>query len=219
MLAIAFLLGASAIVGAASTASIDELREKAEAGDAEAQFRLGTAFDWGHGVKADGREAEKWYRRAAIAGYAEAQNSLGSALQAEKKYDEALQWYERAAAQNNPLALNNLAYLYDLGLGVAQDRQKAFDLYSRSANLGWAEAMWNISNMYGAGQLGGKDLNKACIWTLRAFKFAQPDDKKFAPLRSRFIPYLQRELSPEQFADCKAQAENWQPTVLSKTKQ
>src|SRR5512139_252711 len=65
----------------------------------------------------------------ARAGDAVAQNDLGSALQAEKRYEDAFPWYQRAAARGMPLAINNLAYLYELGLGVAQDRKKAFELY------------------------------------------------------------------------------------------
>ena len=162
--------------------SLDEMRQKAEAGDKEAQFRLGSAYDSGRGVPRDGAEAMKWYLRSAEAGYAEAQNSVGSGLQAEQRYEEARTWYERAAAQGHALAINNLGYLYDLGLGVKQDRQKGFELYSRAADLGWGEAMWNLANMYGAGQLGAKDLNMACVWTLRAVRFADPREKqRFAP--------------------------------------
>ena len=95
---------------------------------------------------------------------------MGSALQAEKRYEEARLWYEKAAAQNHPLAINSLGYLYDLGLGVPQDRRKGF--YSRAADMGEPEAMWNIANMYGAGQMGPKDMVMACIWTYRAHRFS-----------------------------------------------
>jgi hypothetical protein len=109
---------------------------KAEAGDPLSQFRLGSAYDTGRGAPRDGKQAMRWYLAAAEQGYAEAQNSVGSGLQSEKRFAEALPWYERAAAQNHALATNNLAYLYDLGLGVVQDRQKAFTLYSRLPILG-----------------------------------------------------------------------------------
>ena len=90
-------------------------------------------------------------------------------MQSEKRYAEALPWYQKASEQDHALATNNLAYLNDLGLGVAQDRQKAFALFSRADDLDWAEAMWNIANMYGAGQLGEPpDLLSACLSTIRA---------------------------------------------------
>lgn len=189
---------------------VRDLLEKAKTGDASAQFLVGNAFDSGRGATRDGKEAMRWYMAAADQGHAEAQNSVGSGLQAEKKYSEALVWYEKAAAQNHALATNNLAYLYDLGLGVAQDRQRAFSLYSRSADLGWAEAMWNLANMYGAGQLGQPpNLVLACAWTLRAGKYAMPEERELLAQVNRVTPMLQRRLSSEQMGSCREQVQSW----------
>ena len=103
---------------------VEALIAQADAGDIDAQFLVASAYDTGQGVQRNGVAATKYYRMAAERGHAEAQNSVGSGLQAEKRYAEALPWYERASAQGHALATNNLAYLYDLGLGVKQDRQR-----------------------------------------------------------------------------------------------
>lgn len=191
---------------------VAKLRPLAEAGDTAAQFRLGVAYDFGRGVRRNGKEAMRWYLAAAEQGHPEAQNSVGSGLQAEERYAEALRWYERASGQNHAHATNNLAYLYDLGLGVAQDRQRAFDLYSRAAELGWAEAMWNLSQMYAAGQLGGPpDPVSACIWGRRAERFARPADRQLLDYAARIIPTIERGLSGEQRASCREQAQDWSP--------
>lgn len=187
---------------------------KAEAGDTDAQLRVGAAYDYGRGAPRDGNEAMKWYRMAADRGNAEAQNSVGSGLQAEKRYGEALPWFEKASAQGHALATNNLAYLYDLGLGVKQDRRKGFELYSRAADLGWAEAMWNIANMYGAGQLGEKDMVGACVWAVRARKFAAPHERQLLNHLGRVIPQLERMLSAEQLASCNQLSNTWAPSAL-----
>jgi TPR repeat protein len=201
-----------------ATTSIEEIRQKAQAGDRDAQFRLGSAYDSGTGVPRDGAEAMQWYLRAAEAGHAEAQNSVGSGLQAEKRYEEARNWYERAAAQGHALATNNLAYLHDLGLGVKQDRQKGFELYSRAAELGWAEAMWNLANMYGAGQLGEKDLDMACVWTLRAVRFAKPNERqRFAPA-FRAAGFFERQFPAEKLSACKQKSEAWSPSAMTTQK-
>jgi len=109
---------------------------KAEAGDADAQIRVALAYDSGRGAPRDRDNAIKWYRMAADAGNAEAQNSLGSMFQENKEYKDALFWYEKAASQGNARATNSEAYLYDLGLGVPQDRARSFELYSQAADLG-----------------------------------------------------------------------------------
>ena len=190
---------------------VQALLVKAQAGDIDAQFRVASAYDTGRGAPRNGVEAMKWYRAAADRGHAEAQNSVGSGLQAEERYGEALSWYERAAKQDHPVATNNLAYLYDLGLGVKQDRLKAFELYGRAAELGWPEAMWNIANMYGAGQIGGKkDMFMACIWTLRARSNSEPGSEVFEHAK-RVSARLPDVLGRERFSECQQKAGNWAP--------
>lgn len=191
--------------------SIQELIQKAESGDATSQHRLGSAYDSGGGLCKSKDEAEKWYRKAAESGNVEAQNSLGSLLQERQKYAEALAWYERAAKHGHALALNNLAYLHDLGLGTKQDRKKAFNLYAASAQLGWAEAMWNIANMYGAGQLGNVDLLTACVWTMRAFDHSKPSERVLRQRIKSVWPALQEKLTPNERTQCESDAKSWQP--------
>jgi uncharacterized protein len=186
---------------------------KAEAGDTDAQFRVGVAYDFGKGAPRDGKEAMKWYRMAAENGNAEAQNSFGSGLQAERRYAEALAWYEKASSQGHALATNNLAYLYDMGLGVKQDRLKGFELYAQAADLGSAEAMWNMANMYGSGQIGEKDMVAACVWSKRARKYAKPGERQLQSHLNRVIPQLEQMLSAEQLDSCKQQLENWSPVA------
>jgi len=50
---------------------------RAEAGDADAQYLLGLAFDEGRGGTEDDVEAARWYALAAEQGHAAAQNNLG----------------------------------------------------------------------------------------------------------------------------------------------
>lgn len=192
--------------------AVQELVEKAKANDAEAQFRVANAYDSGRGAPRDGKEAMRWYLAAAAQGHAEAQNSVGSGLQADKKFAEARPWYEKAAGQNHALATNNLAYIYDLGLGVTQDRQRAFQLYSQAADLAWAEAMWNLANMYGAGQLGQPpDLLKACVWTLRAGRFARSEERQLQAHVKRATPMLERRLPATDMESCRKEARAWSP--------
>src|SRR5437762_13996304 len=56
---------------------IEEVKAKAEAGNAESQVELGLRYEQGKGVAKDQAEAVKWYRKAAEQNYAEAQNSVG----------------------------------------------------------------------------------------------------------------------------------------------
>jgi TPR repeat protein len=194
-----------------TSAETKELITKADSGDVDAQFRVANAYDFAQGAPRSTEKALKYYRMAAKQGHVEAQNSLGSVLQAEKNYTEAKVWYERAAAQNHAMATNSLAYLYDLGLGVPQDRAKGFELYSRAADLGWAEAMWNMANMYGSGQLGKPDKVLACAWAVRAQRFVGNQSPRLSTYLNRALPQLGNTLSSEEWATCQQQGNSWSP--------
>jgi len=56
---------------------IEEVKAKAEAGNAESQMELGLRYEQGKGVAKDQVEAVKWYRKAAEQNFAPAQNNLG----------------------------------------------------------------------------------------------------------------------------------------------
>lgn len=191
-----------------------ELIAKADAGDKDAQFKVGLAYDSGNGAPSSSDKAKKYYRMAADQGFAEAQNSLGSIYQAEKNYAEAKIWYERAFAQNHPMATNSLGYLYDLGLGVPQDRNKGFELYSKAADLGWAEAMWSIAVMYGGGQIGKPDLFLACTWAVRAQKYSYDQSPKLTHILERAIPAIQNDISVSDWSKCHEEANSWSPKLV-----
>src|ERR1700674_2589276 len=55
----------------------EELRAKAEAGDARSENQLGLRYYDGEGLAKDFAEAVKWYRKAAEQGFAAAQGNLG----------------------------------------------------------------------------------------------------------------------------------------------
>lgn len=205
------LLVASASAQVDGVADLPALEARAAAGDAGAQWTLGAMYDYGRGAARDPVQAMRWYRLSAEQGYADAQNSVGSLLQEARRFDEALPWYLKAAAQRHPQAINSLGYLHDLGLGVPQDRNKGFELYRQSAELGWSEAMWNLANMYGAGQLGQPDLLMACVWSARAGRFARPSQKDILAHVERVMPILEKSLPADQLASCRQQAGAWSP--------
>jgi TPR repeat protein len=59
------------------TGDIADLQARAEAGDAEAQFRYGQALQYGLGVPMDDDMSLSWYQAAAAQGFDRARFSLG----------------------------------------------------------------------------------------------------------------------------------------------
>jgi hypothetical protein len=117
--------------------TIGELRKKAEAGDAAAQFGLGMFYDFGTGsVPKDSVEAVKWYRKAGEQGHAAAQFRLGSIYATggavQKDNAEAVKWYRKAAEsyrkgaeQGDAQAQSTLGVMYSQGYGVPKDLVQA----------------------------------------------------------------------------------------------
>ena len=109
---------------------IAALRAKAEAGDANAQTRLGVLYETGDGVPKDYGKAAHWYRLAANQGVAEAQASLGFLYDegwgVQQDYGKAAHWYRLAANQGNDHAELYLGTLYYYGRGVPQNYARAY---------------------------------------------------------------------------------------------
>ena len=103
---------------------VEELKKKAEQGDADAQYNLGLCYETGEVVERDYKEAVKWYKMAAEQGHADAQFNLGFCYANVKELGlglaEAMEWYEKAAEQGHVLARYTLALSYYPGGGPGQ---------------------------------------------------------------------------------------------------
>ena len=174
---LAFLLLAFACLamfqpGCSKVQDIDQLRQAAEQGDAEAQNKLGFMYAEGEGVPEDNQEAVRWYRKAAEQGYAEAQYNLGVVYgkgEGVAEGDrEAVKWYRKAAEQGFASAQFNLGSMYLRGEGVPEDNQEAVKWYRKAAEQGYARAQLNLGNMYGKGEGVAEDDQEAVKWYRKA---------------------------------------------------
>ena len=93
---------------AAEPKALQEIKAKAEKGDATAQNNLGAMYYYGLVVAKDEKEAVKWYRKAAEQGDADGQLSLAlmhtQGRGVAKDEVEAYKWYLLAAAQGREVA-------------------------------------------------------------------------------------------------------------------
>lgn len=83
---------------------VENAKHHAELGNAEAQYHLALMYDLGKGVSRNPREAERFYKMAALRGHAQAQYYLGrlystdnSGIRRDEK--EAEKWFKAAAEQ------------------------------------------------------------------------------------------------------------------------
>lgn len=93
----------------------EELLEKAEAGDVEAQFQVAEKYYVGLGVDEDEAAAAEWYEKAALQGHVESMMKLGQLYYlggdgVPEDEDEAKKWYKKAAKAGNREAKEKLKY-------------------------------------------------------------------------------------------------------------
>lgn len=88
-------------------------------------------------------------------------------LGVDKSYNEAANWYLKAAARD-PIAQYNLARLYLNGLGRPKNESLAFNWYKKSADAGFAPAQNNLAYMYEKGVGTKQNYVQAVAWYKKA---------------------------------------------------
>lgn len=89
----------------AQNTDIKTLIQKANQGDAEAQYNLGVAYYNGEGVEQSHSKAVYWYQKSAEQGDADAQYNLGVAYYngegVDKSYSKTVYWLRKACENFN----------------------------------------------------------------------------------------------------------------------
>lgn len=123
---------------------LSDIRDLAAAGDVEALFLMGTAYDEGLGVPLDHPEAMRWYRRAAGRGHVLAAHNIGNMYRDGRGVDAdaaaAVRWWLRAARAGDAIPALRLGEAFEGGRGVVRDQSTARSWYQRAADKGNASA-------------------------------------------------------------------------------
>ncbi len=92
-----------------------------------------------------------------------------------RNYEQAAQWYDKAAQQGLAVAEYRLGSLYEKGLGVGKDMQRAKDLYQRAAEKGNTRAMHNLGVLAAEG--GKPNYTSAALWFGKAAEYGIRDSQ------------------------------------------
>lgn len=125
---------------------LKQLEERAEQGDADAQYRLGIEFAGEAGAQ-HAETARYWLEKAAAQNNADAAFKLGlmhdegegtarDHAKAETYYRQALAQWQQEAASGNADAQYKLGVMYREGLGVAADAAQARSWFEKAAMQG-----------------------------------------------------------------------------------
>jgi hypothetical protein len=193
-------------------AVVDALRKKAEAGDAAAQFKFGSALASGNGLRSDRAEAVRWYRKAAEQGYTKAQHELGvyyeRGLGIKQDYSEAARWYREAAGRGLAEAQAALGRLYLRGDGVQKSDAEAFRWMQSAAVQGQPDGQGYMGSAYFEGTVAPKDAVAGYMWFTLALAHEGYDYLEAV----RSYDAQQARMSAEQIAQAERKAETWQAT-------
>jgi len=133
----------------------------ADAGNAEAQFIIGSLYKSGLGIIKDENKAFQYIKKAALQDHLYATCELGvlykDGIGCELNFDKAIQWFEKAEALGNSKGSYSIGYMYFKGLGsVEQNYRKAIEWFQKS-NYPMAKHWLGICNYFGYGIPVNKD--------------------------------------------------------------
>lgn len=136
---------AAPAAGMPETQALDELLQKASAGDRDARYLLSLRYEFGDGTLTNKSEAARWLHAAAEQGHAEAQFKLSRQLLSPEgsggnSIEDSLTWLKRSAEQGYEPAQFNLAACYETGDGIPMDTVEAVKWYRRACLQGNRQA-------------------------------------------------------------------------------
>ena len=113
-------------------------------GPVPAQYRLGSLYEKGQGVKKDREKARSLYMGAADKGHAKAMHNLAvlyaEGIEGAPDFKAAAQWFRRAAQHNVADSQYNLGILHARGLGVEQNLAESYKWFALAAQQGDKDA-------------------------------------------------------------------------------
>lgn len=156
--------------------ALEDIRQAAEDGDANAVVQMGMNCLYGIGGEAkDPGKAFRWFSQTAPddpAGLYWLGVCYDNGFGVEQDEDRACRLYQESAQQDYAPALCNLGVCYESGQGVEKDLKKAVELYRRAAEGGYPMGRCNLGVMYHSGLGVEKDPKKA------AYCFAQAAEQR-----------------------------------------
>lgn len=210
---VAVLIAAAACSAALAqqNVTLDDLTQRAEAGDRTAMRALAETYYAGrNGAEQDFAKAAEWFRRLARQGDVRAQTSLGlmyaRGYGVPKDLAQAHRWWNFAAVQNDPGAQYNLGLTYVQGEGVEIDHERAVRWFREAARRGHVQAQYNLGLLLHEGKGVKRDPQQAYYWVRVAA--LQGDDHAL-----RNAAKLAAGLSESQKKEADEQAEAWMEKV------
>ena len=169
--------------------AFDFFQKSVEAGNTKSLEKLAWFFEKGVVVEKNEGKAKELYERfftelqkQALDGDADAMYRMGDIYQygfpqlgIPVYYQQAAEWYERAANKGYMYAQTSLGILHRLGLGVPKNYTKAAEWYKKAAEQGDASAMYNLAGCYRLGRGVEQNDEMAAKYNQKAANMDMPE--------------------------------------------
>src|SRR5262245_10841636 len=213
LLAAALLLAPNVALDAADAdveRALAAARAQAEAGDAVAQFSLGSLTYFG---AQDTTQGIAWIKKAAAQQFAPAEFHLGQvydfgfgAVQDDRL---ALDWYRRAAEHGSAPGQRALGDFYRKGRVVVADAAEAARWYRRAADGDDLQAQFQLGQLYFDGTGVARDYAAAYLWFSIAAGQTPLEDNRKGLIELRNIAAAR--MPPAAVAAARQRVATWKP--------
>ena len=168
--------------------ALPELMDMAEKGDRQAQLFVGNLLATTRLGPRNFSESIKWHMPGAEAGYSNMQFLIGARNQkgngVAKNDAAAMEWYQKAAVQGHPGAINNVGWMHGNGrAGGDENGEKASEMYLKAAQRGNDVSQNNIAMRLFNGSGIEQDKEKAFMWHKRSAENDNGRGQYFLALR------------------------------------
>ena len=124
----------------------------------------------------------------------------------QKNFTKALQLLQPLANQGDAVAQNNIAVLYEEGLGVPRSDKEALKWYHKAAQQGQAEAQFMVGLFHAEGRGTAQNYEQAFAWYSKAAKQGNADAQNNLAMRYASGTGVQQNVKLAKFWFAKAAA-------------
>lgn len=207
--------------------AIPILTEAAELGNAESQYNLGVCYQFGYGTEKNDSIATAWYLKSAEQGWTDGEYKMSYAYingtGIEKDEKKAFYYSLKCAAKNDVECIFNVINCYTDGIGTEKDSVKVLEWAIELAKMETPDnlkisgqitsARLNLAHMFMNGKGVNKDIVKAYTWFIIYNESKRDFSIRVQEQQIELIKKLEEQLSVEQIANSKKEAEK----ILGKT--
>lgn len=183
-----------------------QLLQRAEAGEAVSQYRIGIIYTNGLNVREDHAKGVEWFKRAAKQGHNDAEYMLGIAYYTGrgigKNQTEAVKWFAQPARKGQMQAQYQLGEAYLNGRGVKKDQPWGARWIAKSAHQGNKQAQFSLGVAFATGLGLPKNRIQGLKWLILA---GQAGHSEAAQVKGK----LTDNMNNQQIEQAERRAKRW----------